>query len=428
MGAVSADTEYFCPMDPGVLSSWPGRCPICQMATVRRTKGDMGTLPSGVVARVQLSRDQVQLGGIRSEAVRYRPLAGEISSVGPVTVDPDRVSVRVEIGADEAAHIAVGQAADVSIDPPDGTDPVRGRVRSVGPVVVVEVSGPAASLRTARFAAVAIRPPLADREPFRSMPRGEPPDLPGEPRSTFACPGHPQPLRAEAGRCEEDGKPLERSDLARNQRLRWWCPTHPSVVADRSGRACDECGGMPLVTRVVAYCPPGEVLAVPESAVIDTGARTVVYVERMPGVFDGVEVRLGPWSGGYYPVVEGLEAGQAVAGAGAFLVDAETRLNPGLAATYFGAKRPGQDGTRPATKAGPSDLAGLSPEDRSLASEQATCPVSGKPLGSMGTPIRVVARGRTVFLCCAGCSGPIEKLPDKYLARLKPAGGTGHHP
>src|SRR5436305_1472324 len=41
MGAISADTEYFCPMDPGVVSSWPGKCPICHMATVRRPKGDM---------------------------------------------------------------------------------------------------------------------------------------------------------------------------------------------------------------------------------------------------------------------------------------------------------------------------------------------------------------------------------------------------
>ena len=49
----------------------------------------------------------------------------------------------------------------------------------------------------------------------------------------------------------------------------------------------------------------GEVLAVPESAVIDTGKRTVVYVERMPGMFDGVEVVLGPRCGGIYPVVRG---------------------------------------------------------------------------------------------------------------------------
>src|SRR5258707_10523223 len=38
--AVSADTEYFCPMDPGVISDWPAICPVCNMDLVRRTKGE----------------------------------------------------------------------------------------------------------------------------------------------------------------------------------------------------------------------------------------------------------------------------------------------------------------------------------------------------------------------------------------------------
>lgn len=73
-GAVSPDTEYFCPMDPGVLSDWPNKCPVCHMALVRRKKGDMGPLPSGVLARVQISPDRLMLAGVRTEAVGYRPL------------------------------------------------------------------------------------------------------------------------------------------------------------------------------------------------------------------------------------------------------------------------------------------------------------------------------------------------------------------
>ena len=94
---------------------------------------------------------------------------------------------------------------------------------------------------------------------------------------------------------------------------------------------------MILKPRVLSFQPPGKVLTVPESAVIDTGSRTVVFIETMPGMFDGVEVVLGPRCGDCYPVVKGLEAGQRVAVAGAFLLDAETRLNPSLASSYFGA-------------------------------------------------------------------------------------------
>ncbi len=79
------------------------------------------------------------------------------------------------------------------------------------------------------------------------------------------------------------------------------------------------------------------VLAVPEEAVIDTGVQTLVYVEREPGLFEGVPVKLGPRAEGYYAVVEGLLPGDRVAATGAFLIDAETRLNPAAAAAYFGA-------------------------------------------------------------------------------------------
>ena len=74
--------------------------------------------------------------------------------------------------------------------------------------------------------------------------------------------------------------------------------------------------------------PRDEVLSVPETAVIDTGTRKIVYVEVEPGVFEGRQVVLGTRVGDRFPVLEGLEPGEKVAAAGAFLVDAESRLNP----------------------------------------------------------------------------------------------------
>ena len=73
---------------------------------------------------------------------------------------------------------------------------------------------------------------------------------------------------------------------------------------------------------------PDRVMSVPESAVIHTGAKTIVYVEASPGVFEGRDVVLGPRSGDSFPVLDGLGPGDRIAAAGAFLIDAETRLNP----------------------------------------------------------------------------------------------------
>jgi hypothetical protein len=63
-------------------------------------------------------------------------------------------------------------------------------------------------------------------------------------------------------------------------------------------------------------------------------------------------------------------------------------------------------------------LAKLPEADRALAEKQKACPVSGQPLGSMGTPVKVTVKGRDVLLCCQGCETAIQEDPDKYLAKL----------
>lgn len=47
---------------------------------------------------------------------------------------------------------------------------------------------------------------------------------------------------------------------------------------------------------------------------------------------------------------------------------------------------------------------------------QQVCPVSGKPLGSMGDPVAVDVAGKRVYVCCAGCSNAVLKNPAKYAA------------
>jgi Cu(I)/Ag(I) efflux system membrane fusion protein len=64
-------------------------------------------------------------------------------------------------------------------------------------------------------------------------------------------------------------------------------------------------------------------------------------------------------------------------------------------------------------------LAELSADDRAAAEKQRVCPVSGSVLGSDGKPVKVMVKGKTVYLCCADCEEAITKDPDKYLAKLK---------
>jgi len=71
-------------------------------------------------------------------------------------------------------------------------------------------------------------------------------------------------------------------------------------------------------------------LAVPRSAVLDTGLRQLVYVDTGGGRYEGREVTLGPEAEGYYPVLKGLGAGEKVVVAGNFLLDSQSQVASAL--------------------------------------------------------------------------------------------------
>jgi hypothetical protein len=62
--------------------------------------------------------------------------------------------------------------------------------------------------------------------------------------------------------------------------------------------------------------------------------------------------------------------------------------------------------------------------DTTAIARQKLCPVMDEPLGSMGTPLKVLGLGRDVFLCCKGCLKSLQKEPQKYLAKLPPLPGA----
>jgi len=70
----------------------------------------------------------------------------------------------------------------------------------------------------------------------------------------------------------------------------------------------------------------GEKLAIPETAVLDTGTRQVVYVDAGDGYFIPRAVRLGAKAGGMVEVLRGLSPGEKVARSGVFLIDSEAKL------------------------------------------------------------------------------------------------------
>jgi multidrug efflux pump subunit AcrA (membrane-fusion protein) len=83
--------------------------------------------------------------------------------------------------------------------------------------------------------------------------------------------------------------------------------------------------------------PAAPSLVIPTSALIDTGARRLVYVEVSPNTFAARDVRTGVASGDRVTVLEGLAEGDRVVAAAAFFVDSQAQLSGGAAVQYSGA-------------------------------------------------------------------------------------------
>ena len=88
-----------------------------------------------------------------------------------------------------------------------------------------------------------------------------------------------------------------------------------------------------MFADVEVQMDPGEGLVIPDSAIIDTGERRLVFVNHGDGSFEPREVRIGVRGGGRARVLDGLAEGELVAVRANFLLDSESRLRAAIAGT-----------------------------------------------------------------------------------------------
>lgn len=238
--------------------------------------------------------------------------------------------IEAEVYEKDASLIRAGQEVEATLEGLPGRV-FTGKVGLVHPHVETatrtnrvrfELENPGHLLRPGMYATVTLKTPISELEPFASVARPKD-ELPALSDDELIARQNICPVTG--AKLGSMGKPIRAT--VGNQTLFLCCASCPDKLQREPQK---------YLARLNTVTADG-VLSVPESAVIDTGNQKVVYVERRAGLFEGVAVKLGPRSGGHYAVIDGLLAGDRVATAGSFLVDAETRLNPAAAGAYFGA-------------------------------------------------------------------------------------------
>ena len=76
----------------------------------------------------------------------------------------------------------------------------------------------------------------------------------------------------------------------------------------------------------------GKRLAIPDEAVLDSGLRKVVFLDKGEGRFQPAEVKLGGKFDGYHEVLSGLSPGERILASASFLLDSESRLKEAMGA------------------------------------------------------------------------------------------------
>src|SRR5512141_3070517 len=100
---------------------------------------------------------------------------------------------------------------------------------------------------------------------------------------------------------------------------------------------------MPGVTGVV----------IPDSALIETGVRQIVFVDAGDGSFEPREVKVGVRGDGKAQILSGVKAGENVAVRANFLLDSESKLRAAFTKMTGGASAPSPPQPQPQPQSPP---------------------------------------------------------------------------
>lgn len=379
-----AAERWHCPMHPSYVSDRAGRCPICSMDLVPiREAGDAGAAPAGYSV-VRAPEDAVRLAGVRTVAAVRDTIVRDVRAAGVVRADETRihqVNTRVSGWVEELFVAFTGQSVRAGepllrLYSPELLASQEEYLRAREAERRLEGSPLEEARRGARELALAARTRLLLYEVPESLLAAI--ERTGVPQHSVTLEamtsGHVTAMGIAAGARVEPGTTLfVIADLSRvwveADVYEYEAPLvvrgAPAVVtlpydpgfrreasvsyvyptldpATRTLRVRVELPNPDLALRpdmfadVRIRAEDATGVVVPDDAILDTGARRIVFVETAPGTFVPREVAVGIRGDGRAQILSGVAEGEAVVVRANFLLDSESRIRAVLAGHAHG--------------------------------------------------------------------------------------------
>ncbi|MBI4209705.1 MAG: efflux RND transporter periplasmic adaptor subunit [Deltaproteobacteria bacterium] len=287
---------YTCPMHPQIRKTEPGQCPICGMDLIPVKEQE--DLPQSSVpgfATIRVTPEQQWLIGVKTATVEKRELLRKLRTYGTVASDRELYVTQKEYLA------AVRSKADTLIRATHQKLLLLGMTESQIKALRKEGEVDSSLYLTIGTGKAWIYSAIYESE--RPLIREELP-------ITIETAGDPK--RGFTGKIDAI-TPLVNPE---NRTL-----TARTEVQDPEGILQP---GMFL--DVYIDIPLGESLTIPKSAVLKTGQRNIVMVQKDPGIFEPREVTLGGESDEMLQVLSGLNEGEIVVTSANFLLDSESQI------------------------------------------------------------------------------------------------------
>lgn len=383
--AAQGAVEYTCPMHPFVVKDKPGSCPICAMELVKKVDGAQASAKEmEMLGHVSLSPTQMVMANVGTTEVKRLSLTRELNSVGIITFDQSRqgkVTAWVGGRLDRLYVDKVGDYVSKSRPVAEVYSPdlvaaqqeyllaIRSREQlKKSPVSSISAGGDGlVSSARQRLKLLGVK----DEQIAELEATGK-----AEIRLSIYTPlsGLVVEKMVQQGQYVETGTELfsiadlsvvwvevevyenEFQFVKLGQRVEITSQSYPDKTF--SGRVSFIYPFLDPKTRTVKvrvevrnpglqlkpdmfvtariHVPLGDSLAVPVSAVIDTGKRQVAWVEMQPGMFEPRDVKVGARSGDMIQILSGLKAGEKVASSGGYLIDSEAQLKGGAGGDHAG--------------------------------------------------------------------------------------------